>query len=166
MSIANLNKAIQKYETKKEARIKQEKIEDQREQEKERNYKDSEKNLTGKKTEIYKKILVWKNNFVKTKQFKSLFTEDEDDIIIYWGGWGHKQPSYGGYGCWSRIYLEKSGRLRYWAGYKWMATGPDFGLDQKTFQKLSYDFLDKLHKNIDSGEVYKTIARELKEREE
>ena len=166
MSIENLNKTIKKYETKKDARIRQEEKEDRIEREKERKYKENEKQLAGEKAQAYKKILVWRDDFVKTKQFKKIFTEDEDDVIIYWGGWGHKDPSYGGHGCWSRVYLEKSGKLRYWAGYKWMATGPEFGLDQKTFQKLSYDYLNKLHKDIESVGVYKTIAQELKESEE
>ena len=47
-----------------------------------------------------------------------------------------------------------------------MATGPAFGLDEKIFQKLSYDYLNKLQKDIKSGGVFKTIVRELKEREE
>ncbi|MBS3146014.1 hypothetical protein J4414_04395 [Candidatus Woesearchaeota archaeon] len=166
MSIENLNKAIKGYENKKKVRIRLEKEEELKEQEKETKYKENEKKLGGEKLATYKKILAWKEDFIKTKQFKKLFNKDEDDIIIYWGGWGHKQPSYGGHGCWSRIYLEKSGRLRYWAGYKWMPTGPDFCLDQKTFQKLSYDYLNKLQQDISKGEIYKTIAKELKEREE
>ncbi len=107
----------------------------------------------------------WRDSFIKTKQFKELFNEDENEVIIYYGDWGHKKPAHKDSGCWSRVCLDKLGRLTYQAGYKWMGTQIEFDFRQGATIQLSYNYLNKLHKHIRDGSVYKTIIRKLKERE-
>jgi len=165
MSLENLNREIDSYKAKKHARTMQEQRERKKEQEENRDFESKEKKLLGKKLQIYNEIAAWRNKFVKANaSLMSLL--DEDEIIIYYGNWGHERPAYSSYGCWSRVYLEKSGKLRYWAGYKWMPSGPEFNLNQQIVSRLSYDYLNKLHRHVITGQVYKTIKQEIKERED
>jgi len=78
---------------------------------------------------------------MKKQDFRDLFDEDSE-IKIFYGNWGHKLPRYNDNGCWSWVYLNKKGNLEYRAGYKWMPTGPSFPIDNKAIRKLTHNYLD------------------------
>ena len=166
--LEKLSEGIQKHEAKKLARVKMEQAEEQKEVEEERKFWGRESKLFPKKKKLYNEILEWRDKFVKTNEFKKIFKifdkSYQDNIIIFEGGWGHDRHGY--YSCWSRLFLEKSGDLSYFAGYKWMGTGPEFVLrrndkNDKTVRKLTYSYLKELHDHIRSEEVYKSILSKL-----
>lgn len=159
-----LDKEFKNYKTRKRVETSKEKQEDLAWKKKLTDFKANELKLLPKKIELYKNILAWRNKFIKSKQFKKVFHE-RDECVIFWNGWAHELPRFGGPGCWSRLYLEETGKLRYWAGYKWMPTGPEivFTDNLKNAEEFTYKYLEELDISIKTGKVYKTIAEELKE---
>jgi hypothetical protein len=82
-------------------------------------------------------------------------------LFINGSRWAHKHDS-GGDGCWARLYVKNhDGKpvLRYWAGYKWQPTGPDYSITgpEELAEKLSYDYLKELRDSLRNGTVYRTI---------
>jgi hypothetical protein len=159
----NLERAIKEYRAGQALERRKVGREELKEKRRVKLFWEKEKQLHSKKLEVYQEILSWAKSSVKKKSFKGIFRE-MDDIIIFYGGWGHKLPRYGGYGCWSRIYLDRSGKLTYWAGYKWMACVASGEFDSKNgiVKKLTYEYIKKFHNSIKSGKVYDTISEELK----
>ena len=161
-ALKDLTKEIEEYKSRKKTQqeiIEKEELEYYR---KETEFIEKEKGLLGRKKEIYGKILEWKDDFIKTKQFKDISDRTNLDITIYNGNWGHKISRSDRHGCWSQICLSKSGDLVYWAGYKWMPTGPRFTLNKNNAMDISYEYLQKFYEDINQGNVYKTIAKQVK----
>jgi hypothetical protein len=158
-----LSKEIGLYNSKKKTEALAERLEAQKELKDKKEFWANEKKLYSQKATLYERIIKWKNEFKSSKEFKRLF-KNESDIIILDDGWGHEKPRYEPCdGCWSRIYLDRHGNLKYSAGYKWMPTGPSFFIDCKSVSKLTHDYVQSLYKHLDSGEVYKTILERVKE---
>lgn len=167
-AITKLDNAIDSYSEKKKAKaIKERKAERKKAQEY-RKFIETEHGLNPEKIKLYKEIVKWKNDFVKSKQFKKLlktyFVNGEHEIIIFWSDWGHNKPDYPG-GDWSRLYVTNKRKLRYFAGYKWMPSGPDNYLSDDFIwaKRFMHKYWKELHQHIKSGEVYETIKDELKE---
>jgi len=163
--LKKLQSEIEQYRSKKLAKQRKEQQEEKEAQERQAKFWREEDKLLPKKMRLIKEIFAWKEEFVKTKQFKQLFDNSGDEIIVFHSGWGHDNPRYCGLGCWSRLYLEKSGNLKYWAGYKWMppASGTILNNDEKTARKFTYKYLRELNEAIKLGQIYKTIIKKLKE---
>lgn len=164
-SIELLDRQIQKHKARKKIGEERERQKDLAGKKKEGSFLAKEAKLLPKRIALHKKIQAWRDEFIKSKQFKRLFSDfDDDELVIFWNGWGHlKFEEFGG--GWSRLYLEKSGKLRYCAGYKWMATGPEIVLtpNPETAKKFTHKYLKELHNSIKTGKIYKTIAEELKQ---
>ena len=158
-----LSKEIDLYDSKKRADARKERLEASKELKDRKKFWADEKKLFSQKATLYEKIIEWKNDFKKTREFKRLF-RNESDIIILDAGWGHEKPRYEPCdGCWSKIWLDRYGDLKYSAGYKWTPTGPSFFLDNKSVSKLAHDYIKSLYKHLESGEVYNTVLKRLKE---
>jgi len=158
-----LDKVFQKHKTKKKTEKQKERQEDLIRRKNKKSFLLEEAKLLPKKIKLYKQILAWRNKFIKSKQFKRVFSEF-DELVIFWSKWGHMEfPEFGG--GWSRLYLEESGKLRYWAGYKWMPIGPEivFTDNLKNAEEFTYKYLEELYKLIETGKIYKNIAEEVNE---
>ncbi len=75
--------------------------------------------------------------------------------------WAHR-PLAGGECNWSRTYLRESDgspELYYWAGYKWMSTGPHIytRTPEEMAARFSLDYLRQLKRSFDDGTVYEAI---------
>lgn len=135
------------------------------EQEKEKNYSElvkehnkQEESLLMKKIELCKRLFAWKEEFLKTEEGKKSFERSYKNLWVFGGGWAHQLPHYGGGGCWSRIYFNKTS-IEYWAGYKWMPTGPrvNYTKPEEMAKMLDYKYLQGIIEAIDSRKIFKTI---------
>ena len=161
-----LSKAISNYDSKIKADNLKERLETQKEIKDKKDFWKSEKKLCSQKTTLYERIIEWKNEFKVSKDFRRLF-RNESEIIVYHDSWGHEKPRYEPCdGCWSRMYLDRHGHLKYSAGYKWTPTGPSFFLTGKSVSKLSHAYLASLYRHIESGGVYRAIRDEINEKME
>ncbi len=157
MKIAKLEQLIDMQDKKRAAEKRKSEQEDEKFRQKTAAFWRNEKRLVPEKQTLVERIISWRDSFVKTGAFRKLSGE----TVIFYGPWGHELPRYGN-GCWSRVYLEKTGSLKYAAGYKWMG-GRGFLAEGDFAQKLSCDYLKALAGHLESGEVYETIAGEVKQ---
>ncbi len=114
--------------------------------------------IDSKKLYISKDIFGMLTKFSRSIEFKELarlkrnIGLDDSRIKIYHGGWGHRYPKYGGYGCWSDVFLTKHGSIEYRWGYK---AGPGETLKIKNPKELStllnYEYILNLQAHISSG---------------
>lgn len=150
-----LKKAIKKHEKQEAAEERKIQIEEQNHSKKVNDFQKREKELYPEKLLIAEEIMKWVKEFDKKFDFK--------EVIISYGGWGHKLPRYGGGGCWSQMHFQRPNRLEYEARYKWINSALRITFDnkKKLAEKLSYNYLKSLQQEIVSGKVYKTIEREL-----
>ncbi len=151
MNIEILREKIWKYKEENEAKLMKEREENKRIEEEEKKFWENERKLAKKKKIIYREILLWVDEFVKTGEFKDLFSI-MDEIVLFRSNWGHKRESDGG--CWSDLILDKKGRLRYESGYKWMPHREKIGFNYEVF---TFKYLMGLYEFIRSGRVYGEI---------
>ncbi|MBI4448382.1 hypothetical protein HY643_05365 [Candidatus Woesearchaeota archaeon] len=167
MDIKDLGKKIKVYKEETEKKLREEEAKEREQEEINKQFWEKEQKLLPKKKRIFKEITEWKGEFAKTEQFKAIASSYRlanytNEIVIYRGNWGHANPRFGGHGCWSEINLNlKSGELRYYAGYKWMPSGPSIKINENTLDKIICAYLQDFHKEIKSGEVYERIAKQL-----
>ena len=156
--------AYREAETKKEALKKREK---------EIFWNNEEKNYGEKLTQA-KEIYKWAKAFTETKEYKEIIKHFEafdlmklggisEGLIIHNGGWGHKHKD--SRGCWSRIYLNQNGTLNYKAWYKWLGITTTIKLKKPSdlAEKLNQEYINELYKTIKTGEIIKTLDKEIKE---
>ena len=161
--IEELDDGFYEYEASQKKRKARERREELAEKEKRTAYKAREAKLLPKKIELYEKIIAWRDEFSKTEQFKKVFRVLEQTIIFN-NGWASSEGN--NFGGWSRLLLERNGRLTYEEGYKWIGVRSSFELTsnaEKESPFFSHKYLSELYDSIKSGEVYHTIAAELKE---
>ncbi len=128
----------------------------------------------GEKLTQAKEICEWVKAFTKTKEYKEIIKHFEaydlmklggisDGLIIHNGGWGHKHKD--SRGCWSRIYLNQNGTLNYKAWYKWLGIKTTLKLKkpEDLAGKLNQEYINELHKSIITGEIIRTLDKEIKE---
>lgn len=121
-----------------------------------------EQSFLEKKVQMAEGIFTWAADFSQTELYKRISKISiERGVYVFGGGWGHRVPYDDGYGCWSRMYLKLNGSLFYWAGYKWMPTGPEFIVKspQKLVEKLCYKYLSDFWRLVESKKVYDTIEK-------
>ena len=161
MKARQLEQLIDKHDKKKRVEERERDDEDKKFQQEAKEFWENDKKLAPEKQTLLDKIVSWRDEFTKTAAFRKLFRKN-NEIIIFYHSWGHRVPRFGGPGCWSRVCLEKTGELRYAAGYKWMGYNCQLGESQFT-QKLSYDYLKAFASHIETEKVYETIASKLSE---
>ncbi|MBU4070506.1 MAG: hypothetical protein KJ646_05995 [Nanoarchaeota archaeon] len=138
-----------------------------REEENERYMKEllkKEETFLPKRKDYFDKILEWKEEFIKTQQFKNIYESLNKtfiSLIIFRGGWGHRIPYEKGYGCWSNLCLERSRNMIYEAGYKWGGATTLINLcrNEEQFSPL---YLKKIFDEINDKSIYKKITSEIK----
>ena len=160
MSLEKLETAINIYNAKQiQAEKKRRDAKNRQNEERERE-KQKENHLLDDKIRMCEEILQWRDKFTKTTAFKKLIDIYESGADIYYDNWGHQT---GGYGCCSRILMEKTGRLKYYARYKWFPESTKIGLENvKDFAKaLRHEYILALHEHIKSGKVYELLAKNL-----
>jgi hypothetical protein len=91
--------------------------------------------------------------------------ESDFELEVWFNGWGHKEGCATG---WSHLYLKSVDgvpALRYWAGFKWMPTGPNItmGTPEELAGNLSHEYLKKLHGSLTSKGVYALIRDKYRE---
>lgn len=124
-----------------------------------------EKEKHNDKIELLNKILFWAKEFSKTEQFKRILktiNSDELDIYPYWC-WEHieKGTHKKNEGKWSRLVIDKKGRLEYKSGYKWTGYHVCFYLNEKNVGKIKYEYLRNVWNYIDRKTVYRGIEDEI-----
>ncbi len=127
-----------------------------------------ENQFVPQKRKFCDKILGWRDDFMHTEQFQKISNIGFlDNLTIFYGGWGHQQPYRQGFGQWSRLNLginhNFSGRLTYVAGYKSFSDPKILNLEWD-IEKFSPLYLKAVCEDIDSGEIYRTIASEIDNR--
>lgn len=126
-----------------------------------------EQSLSGEKLGLAREIFCWTEEFAGTAAYAKLarrvkdYPYMTDGIEIYGGGWGHELPRYDGFGCWSRVWLNPNGSIKYEAGYKWMGVMKSFTFDSPDGLAglLSHDFLEKFAAGIKSEKIYDWIKQ-------
>lgn len=158
-----IKSAREKIEQKQNQKKKEQAKYDQRVNE----FWENEHNLYEQKKVLYSEILMWRDQFVVSQQCTEIFdlwkSSHRSFLIIFGGRWGHKMDG-DAYGCWSRVILDKEGKLEYQSGYKWMGINETITLkkDPEITQKLTYQYLQRFHDCLHSDEVYERIKEEVK----
>jgi len=137
-----------------------EELEERKEaKEEEKKVKKFERSKEKQKIEICKKIFTWKEEFLKTKQGLSFFSNNSERIWVYGGNWAHGSRRYG-FGCWSRIYFNSS-NIEYVRGYKWMGSGTmyNFKKPEEMAKKLHYKYLKDFLEEIKNKKVFGEMVR-------
>lgn len=167
--VAELDAVIRRNLKKKKEKEKKLRDAERASDKEDREFWKKEEKLLPQKKRLYADIIAWRNKFAKSKQFENVLDAIEDDHVEIYGtcGWGHRK-NYSGRDQ-SRVILWCDGALEYSAWTSAIGGGYNqvyfkFGEAGKTARKLTYDYLKKLHAHITDGEVYKTIAAELKDR--
>ena len=95
-----LRERIKEYKLKRKKEQELEKQEKRKQREREKKFWEREKQNEGEKEKFCSLILQWRDDFMKKQDFRDLFDEDSE-IKIFYGNWGHKLPRYNDNGCWS-----------------------------------------------------------------
>jgi len=153
--------------------ILEQKIKEKKEREREEEIKrrkallEEKRRFIKERKELSEKIFEWSRKFSQTKEFEKLVKMIGilNSLWIYGSGWGHVGGG-NGWGCHSRIYVTGNGNIIYEAYYKWMGRVKRliFHDDEEMAQNLRKDYLEKLWKFIESGEVYRRIEKEVNEK--
>ena len=136
-----------------------------------RKAKEEEEQAFEQKLAIANKAFAWAEDFLKDDQLQSRLANQESVIQvhgtqIYGNVWGHDfTKTEHDRECWSRLFImnQKKVMFYYWAGYKWMDTGPEWIITEpEEFARLlSIRYLHDLEKAIDSGSIYEAIMNHI-----
>ena len=158
IGIEQLEAVIDRKVTMEQERERKQKIENAEFEHKVRTYWEKDQKMLPAKNKILEKTDAWRKEFVKTPAFEKVF-KGEGEVVIFYGDWGHEVPRYGQHGCWSRVYMDRKGGLSYTCGYKWYGGCGSRMPESEFARKLSHDYLKSLLKDIESGQVYGTMAK-------
>ena len=118
------------------------------------------------KLELTKDIFEWGKNFSQSSLYKRLTTlAAENSGISIWGYssfWRHKRDGKDQRRI-AQLDLKEGGTFFYSGWYKWMGCGPKmtFKNPEEMAKRLTYDYLNELHKFIKSGKGYECIKGRL-----
>lgn len=120
-----------------------------------RRFEEEEDRLYEKKKELYQSIMQWRDNFVKSENFKNLFYENRfyeaDRIKLFvMPKPGHIYLPECEHGHWCVISIDRSGELSYESGYKWCGVDKEFALKNNSGapRQLTYELLQKFYEFV------------------
>lgn len=177
--INKLNEAIEKTKAKIFLKQKEHRQAEIRERGEKKEFWENEQKYLDEKLELAEEIFEWCEEFSESKYFRELVEIDSKEVDvrlsgsergtlwIYSGGWGHKKEDFRQH--YSRLSLCSNGKLIYQPVVVGIGGGGPAGkkieFDQALdmAEKLTKDYLEKLHNYIQSGEIYRTFIKNLME---
>lgn len=159
-----INSALNESKIKRDKKQKEDELRKEKEKNRLEDLMVIENEFAPMKQKFFDEIIQWKNEFIKTDEFKEIYqviSQDFFHLQIFGAGWGHEIPYKNDHGCWSQLHLEKEGKLTYLSGYKWMGLRIKLNLE-KDIEKFSSVYIQELHEYIKSGKVYEFIADKIK----